>query len=217
METVVIEFYANEEKDWLFHCHNLYHMKSGMTRVISYQDTTQASKKSLSPLFADQHWYYFADVGAQTNFAHVELRAENTRNAFNLEIEDGLASSEKSDYEIEFVYERYLNRFLEIYIGGEIEKEMEEGRSEKSELGIIGAHYLLPLLINADIRIDSEGDARLGLSSELQLTNRLAFEWDINTDEEYHLHLEYEITKKTVVTGGWDDHYDWGIGVELRY
>src|SRR3546814_2970584 len=24
METVVIEFYANEEKDWFFHCHILY-------------------------------------------------------------------------------------------------------------------------------------------------------------------------------------------------
>ena len=57
---VTIEFFANEEKDWFFHCHNLYHMKSGMTRVISYEGTTQATPDSMKPLFADRHWFYFA-------------------------------------------------------------------------------------------------------------------------------------------------------------
>ena len=38
METVVIEFDADEEKDWFFHCHNLYHMKAGMSRVVRYDD-----------------------------------------------------------------------------------------------------------------------------------------------------------------------------------
>jgi CopA family copper-resistance protein len=37
MAAAVIEFKANEDKDWLFHCHNLYHMKTGMNRVISYE------------------------------------------------------------------------------------------------------------------------------------------------------------------------------------
>jgi hypothetical protein len=31
----VIEFYGNEFGDWFFHYHLLYHMKSGMARVIS--------------------------------------------------------------------------------------------------------------------------------------------------------------------------------------
>lgn len=37
METVVIEFAADEEKDWLIHCHLLFHMAAGMGTVISYQ------------------------------------------------------------------------------------------------------------------------------------------------------------------------------------
>ena len=41
METVTIEFYANEEKDWFFHCHILYHMMAGMARVVSYENSTQ--------------------------------------------------------------------------------------------------------------------------------------------------------------------------------
>lgn len=36
MSRRVIEFYANEERDWLFHCHLLYHHKAGMGRVFSY-------------------------------------------------------------------------------------------------------------------------------------------------------------------------------------
>jgi FtsP/CotA-like multicopper oxidase with cupredoxin domain len=34
----VIEFYANEQYDWFFYCHILYHAKSGMARIISYED-----------------------------------------------------------------------------------------------------------------------------------------------------------------------------------
>jgi FtsP/CotA-like multicopper oxidase with cupredoxin domain len=38
MSTTVIEFYSDEVGDWLFHCHLLYHMKSGMTRMIHYEN-----------------------------------------------------------------------------------------------------------------------------------------------------------------------------------
>ena len=217
METVTIEFYANEEKDWLFHCHNLYHMKSGMTRVVSYQDTTKVSPESLKPIFADLHWYYFADLGVQSNFSHALLRADNTRNTFELEVEQGMRDKYNDDYEIELVYERYINRFFEVYIGGEAEREVENGEEEKHELIIAGFHYLLPLLIDADVRLDSDGNALLELSSELQLTDRLAFEWEIDTDEDHRLQLEYELNKQFVITGGKDSHYKWGVGMEFRY
>jgi hypothetical protein len=36
MSRRTIEFYADEDRDWLFHCHLLYHMASGMARVMSY-------------------------------------------------------------------------------------------------------------------------------------------------------------------------------------
>ena len=37
MSTTVIEFAADELGDWLFHCHLLYHMESGMARVVRYE------------------------------------------------------------------------------------------------------------------------------------------------------------------------------------
>jgi hypothetical protein len=36
METDTIEFNANADGDWFFHCHILYHMMAGMNRVFSY-------------------------------------------------------------------------------------------------------------------------------------------------------------------------------------
>ncbi|MBT3366842.1 MAG: multicopper oxidase domain-containing protein, partial [Nitrospina sp.] len=38
LATQIIEFEANEYNDWFFHCHILYHAKSGMARVVSYED-----------------------------------------------------------------------------------------------------------------------------------------------------------------------------------
>jgi hypothetical protein len=38
METDTIEFLANEEGDWFFHCHILYHMMAGMNRVFEVGD-----------------------------------------------------------------------------------------------------------------------------------------------------------------------------------
>ena len=38
MSKRTVEFEANEAKDWMFHCHILYHMMSGMARVFRYED-----------------------------------------------------------------------------------------------------------------------------------------------------------------------------------
>ena len=131
LQTVTIEFLANEEKDWLFHCHNLYHMKSGMTRVVSYVGSTQTTDQSLRPMFSDRDWYRFADLGAQSSFTHGELRAENTRNALDLEYEWDYGD----EYEVEAKYERYVNRFLQIYLGGEAEREERGGKRGKARSG----------------------------------------------------------------------------------
>ena len=33
---VELDFVANNPGSWLFHCHNLYHMESGMVRLMKY-------------------------------------------------------------------------------------------------------------------------------------------------------------------------------------
>lgn len=209
MQTVTIEFFANTEKDWFFHCHNLYHMKSGMTRVISYESSTQATRDSLRPLFSDRHWFYFADLGVQSNFASVELRAENTRNALNLDY----AWDYDDDYDVDLNYERSVTRFLAISAGGEFTREHEDGENN----AYLAMHYTLPMLIESELRIDSEGHGLLELGSELQLTDRLAFTWSADTDSEYRVALTYEVSKQLSIIGNRDDQFDWGVGLQLKF
>jgi hypothetical protein len=65
MKTTVIEFAAKEFGDWFFHCHLLYHMESGMARVMHYQDFTPdpATAAVRQRLYHDQFQLYgLADV-----------------------------------------------------------------------------------------------------------------------------------------------------------
>jgi CopA family copper-resistance protein len=64
METVVIEFLADEEKDWFFHCHLLYHMLTGMARAVSYEgsdydeDMKDIRKLHLRDM-RDNQWFFW--------------------------------------------------------------------------------------------------------------------------------------------------------------
>jgi hypothetical protein len=49
MSKRVVEFEANEAKDWMFHCHILYHMMSGMARVFRYEDEVGAFARTRVP------------------------------------------------------------------------------------------------------------------------------------------------------------------------
>ena len=209
MGSVTIEFAADEEKDWFFHCHNLYHMMSGMARVISYEGTTQAGPDTLAKISHDNDWFFFADLGAQSNMVMGNLRARNTRNAFNIEYDWDYDDS----HDIDAIYERRLTRFLDLYTGA----NFAEDNGDVDNRAIAGFHYLLPLMIESDWRIDNKGHGRLELGSNLQLTDRAAFMWKANTDREYRLQFEYDLSKQIVLTGGRDSDYGWGAGIMLKF
>ena len=46
MEEVTIEFFGDTYGDWLLHCHVLYHMMSGMTRIFSYDTPRDVRMKN---------------------------------------------------------------------------------------------------------------------------------------------------------------------------
>ena len=210
MQTVEIEFYANEEKDWFFHCHNLYHMKGGMARVVRYEDAP--GRGELNDQFyknlKQDPWYSSVDTMTYSNFIGNETRFSNTRNAIEL----GFDYDYKDEYEIDVVYERSINRFFDVFVGGDFQGDELKNES----LAVLGIRYVLPMLIDSEIRLDSKGNARLELSSDLQLTNRTKFDWLVNTDDEYRLGLEYEITKKVSLVANFDSDYDGGVGIKVK-
>ncbi|MCP4922970.1 MAG: multicopper oxidase domain-containing protein, partial [bacterium] len=81
MGEITIEFEANEEKDWFFHCHNLYHMKAGMARVVSYKNTSSFTPE-IHQKIAHDEGYFSGEIAALSNMTAGMLKASNTRHAF---------------------------------------------------------------------------------------------------------------------------------------
>lgn len=210
MGRVVIEFDANEEKDWLFHCHNQYHMKTGMSRVISYQQTTTFDADMGNAIQPYLRWFSRTEIGAQSNFLDLDYSLSDERHGFGLE-----ADADFDDrYEIEASYTYYYNRFFSTFAGVETRKHEDEG---SESFAIAGFNYTLPLLINSEWRVDDEGEFRVELESELQFSRRIGFDWRWNTENEYRYRLKYNISKRWAFTVNTDSEYGDGVGMQYLF
>jgi FtsP/CotA-like multicopper oxidase with cupredoxin domain len=212
-QTVIIEFYANEEKDWFFHCHNLYHMKNGMARVVRYQDNKPDNdlndefykkiKQSGDP------WYSFADTSFQSNMMAGELWSMNTRNTFKVHYDFDY----DDEYDIDAFYERHFTRYLGVFLGANLERDSDD----ISNTVITGINYTLPFLIETNLRYDSDGKFRFQLESDYQLTKRTNFSWNWNTDDEYRFQLKYDFNKKISGVINYDSDFDFGAGMMFHF
>src|SRR5690606_10689104 len=84
METDTIEFMANTEGDWFFHCHILYHMMAGMNRVFAvgdYQnDLLPDKEKAYKVLQRESNMLHFmAENDFATNGNDGQAMLQNTR------------------------------------------------------------------------------------------------------------------------------------------
>lgn len=211
MNQVTIEFLASEDKDWFFHCHNLYHMISGLARVVSYQDSTQYTRKTKKQLSHDRKWFLFTDNAFSSNMMFGFGRLWNMRNSFEIEYDFNY----KKEFEIDALYRRNITRYIDIYAGGNFEKECSNEKTRK--IIVFGIEVVLPLWITADFRADSKAHVYIEFRSSMQLTNRLFFEWEVNSDKEYRTTFSYEITKDILATITQDSEFGFGGGVRLRF
>jgi len=209
METVIIEFAANEEKDWFFHCHNLYHMMGGMARVVSYVNSTNYTDERRS-LLAHDKWNAVNSHTINHNLAYGTASLSNSDAAVELEYDWNYTGA----YDVQVHAKRYLSRFMSVYAGVRAERE---GFASGETNGVIGVQYVLPLLIEADLQLATDGHVELEIGSELQLTDRLQMEWEVSTDEEYRVGFAYELNKKIALAAGWDSEEGWGVGARLNF
>lgn len=119
METDTLEFNANVEGDWFFHCHILYHMMSGMGRVFSYENQAanpliQNPKLAQRKLFADDRRFHsMARVGLESNGSDGEAGLMNTR--WKLGTLWHLGYHSYHGYESETMFGRYLGKMQWLY------------------------------------------------------------------------------------------------------
>jgi FtsP/CotA-like multicopper oxidase with cupredoxin domain len=216
MSTTVIEFNADEFGDWFFHCHLLYHMKSGMARVVHYENfTLNPQLAAVRPDLYKDSWYFWGQADALSNMTEGLVTLSNTRNILAVEWEVGWQEVDDTEQEWMLTWNRYVNRFFTVFAGADIGNAIEEDR------GVFGIRYLLPLNLRMRTFVRTDGGARVVMDKSLELTPRLALFGDAqyDTDEKWEgsVSLSYLVHKNFSFIGQWHSDYSFGGGVQIRF
>ena len=219
MSTTVIEFYGNEFGDWFFHCHLLYHMKSGMARVIHYDGyQPDPDVAGMQPKLFRESWYAWGEADVLSNMTEGALTLSDTRNIFQGSWEVGWQNVDETEWEGLLSYDRYLNRFSSLMVGADF---IGLGNATEDSRGVLGFRYLLPLSFESLVWVDSDGGARVNLEKEFTLTPRLGLIGEVQYDThdlwEGKAGLSYTLTKNVSLLGHWHSEYGWGGGLQVRF
>lgn len=235
METDTIEFLANTEGDWFFHCHILYHMMAGMNRVFAVNDYKNPGlphkEKAYKMLQRESNMLHFmAQNDFATNGNDGELMFMNAR--WNLGTEWRLGYNDMHGYETETHLGRYLGKmqWLMPFIGFDWRyRKMGIDEHEKNVFGQVnkkdnrvavslGVMYTLPMLVNAQAEVYHDGIVRLSLMREdIPVSKRLRAGFMVNSDLEYMADLRYILTRNMGIRAHYDSDMGFGIGLSLNY
>jgi FtsP/CotA-like multicopper oxidase with cupredoxin domain len=236
METDTIEFNANAEGDWFFHCHILYHMMAGMGRVFTYKDQAPNpeipnAKLAKRKLFADDRRFHFmGENDFATNGNDGMAMYSNTR--WSIGTEWRLGYHNYHGYETETHIGRYIGKMQWImpFIGfdwryrklgiNEVEKNLFRQKSTKDlrTLISVGLEYTLPMLLKFQSEIYTDGNVRLQLMrDDVPVSKRLRFSFMVNTDKEYMAGLRYIAGRNISISTHYDSDMGIGFGVRLNY
>ena len=235
METNVIEFNANVEGDWFFHCHILYHMMAGMGRIFTYENQApnpliQNPKLAQRKLFADDRKFHFmAENDFATNGNDGMAMIQNTR--WSLGAEWRLGYNDMHGYEGEFHLGRYIGKmqWLMPFIGfdwryrdmdGEIEENIFNQTNTKDKRAVlsVGVNYTLPMLVQFQAEVFQDGNVRLQLMREdIPVSKRIRAGFMVNTDKEFMLEARYIIKRNISFRTHYDSDMGFGVGMNLNY
>jgi hypothetical protein len=152
----------------------------------------------------------------------------NTR--YQLQTEWRIGLNQEHGYESESHLGRYLGKmqWWFPYIGWDFRYRQMDG-PEKDLFGkvnskdnrkafCLGAEYTMPMLVKADARLDTEGKLRLQLRREdVPVSQRLRFNFMLNTDKEYMAGFRYVATKYFSLSTHYDSDMGYGAGVTITY
>ncbi|WP_445457568.1 multicopper oxidase domain-containing protein [Flavobacterium sp. HNIBRBA15423] len=236
METDIIEFEANADGDWFFHCHILYHMMAGMNRVFSYENSQPNpylpnKEKAYKKLQAESNQFHFmAENDFATNGNDGQMMLQNTR--WSITTEWRLGYSKHHGYESETHIGRYIgrNQWFMPFIGfdaryrklddGEIEENLfgQTSTKDKRIQASLGFAYTLPMLVIFQTEVYHDGNVRAQLMREdIPLSKRLRMAFMVNTDKEYMAGFKYIVGKNMGITTHYDSDMGIGFGINLNY
>ena len=199
MSTLTIEFHANEPGIWFLHCHNLYHMKMGMARLVKYKgiETTAELKKDeqkwMPQIIKDDNAFWRHEASFYSNTAKFEIGMNAGRYQLDIEIE--VDEHDIRNLEVEALFKKHLSRFLSI--GGGFVYEDEK------LYAALTAVYNLPGNIEMQSYTRHDGTVVVKLTKILPITERINialipevkyeddnFDWSSSELELYYNHNE---------------------------
>lgn len=202
-ETRVIEFLSDEPGEWMLHCHNLYHLKTGMARVVKYTSYTpkpEIQKFQENDPHNSDHFYYGGSLLGATHAAKGQVRAMNTWNEFELTAEFQEEDGGKWEGEGELFYKRWFGKWLTLELGAE--------REDNETSPLVGFGYTLPLLIETHLYTNHEGEIKFEVEKRLQWTSR--FYSDIEFTFEQNHALQYDLSLM------YQQDWSWSVGLMLN-
>jgi hypothetical protein len=220
-----IEFYANEPGQWMLHCHNLYHMHTGMARVVKYRDFAPSSEMSAhdqhDPHMHD-HYYTRTRLEAASNHAQGEFTLMRTWDEVGLRLEHRNIEERNFLYrkpwetEGDLVYRRWRSNYFNLTGGGTY--------YEAKAYGMIGVGYILPMLISSQLLINHEGHLRLDLKKRFQWTKTILTDADVTWRPKWigDRALEFEVTLMYQPSWAWAaglmvTERNAGIGAQIQF
>lgn len=234
MSTRTLEFEANEARDWMFHCHILYHMMSGMARVFRYEDSQDKTDAGMPATWQQDRGmgeknhagglgehahdmdYLWGAASLQSNMSEGMLNWMNPKNDIILAWEVGWEGVEQTEYEIDLLYQRYFHMNFQAFAGYRFTNQ-----DDAENRALAGINYRLPLMTWLNLTLDSEGDARASLAKRLQLTPRLGIWGDVFYDTgmkwEWSAGADYTLTRHTSLTASYHSEYGFGAGALFRF
>jgi hypothetical protein len=158
--------------------------------------------------------YSYIDGSLQSHFSEGRLTIRNSKNDFFADWEVGYVA--ETDYEIDLGWSRYFNPNFSTDIGWRlVDEEDSENRA------FAGINYRLPYLVGSTVQLDSQGDLRVALGKELQITDRLSafgeIEYDTGSGTEWSVGTNYLLTKQFSLTTQYHSEYEFGGGIRFRF
>lgn len=201
MGTRTIEFYANEPGQWMLHCHNLYHMETGMGRVVrymSYQPKPEMQHLEHLDHHKKDHWYQTGSVQAATNAVEARYKLSQTWNEFELRAESRKDEDWKGEGDV--FYRRRRGNYLNFILGASSVHDETRGQ--------IGVGYTLPLLFETNLLVDHKGKLRVDLEKRFQWTSSLF------SEIEYRWRQDETLGSETSISLMYGPSWAWSAGLK---
>ena len=197
MKTVTIEFHANEPGIWFLHCHNLYHMKMGMARLVKYegfeqdQELREDQAKWGPVMTKDTDAFWNAEASLYSNTAKLDVGVNAGRYEVEMELE--VDEYDVDNFEAEVMFKRYLDRFFAVGTGVVVD--------DQKVYAALTAAYNLPGNIEMEGYIRHDGKAVVKLRKSIPLATI--------SGRPLVLDLTPEFSYK--------DQFDWNFESEVSY